>query len=146
MRKSRGGSDKLASKAWALMFELLMASTATRARALAARGITPNEARALWSLSADERRPIGALAQAWECDPSNATFIVGRLERAGLVDRRQNPSDRRVKLIGLTTRGRRVKEELMAEYRIPPPELLQLSALDLGALVRILRRIRTRES
>lgn len=126
------------------MFDVLTASTSTRAKSLAARGLTPNDARALWSLSTEERRPIGSLAQAWECDPSNATFIVGRLERAGLADRREDPADRRIKRVGLTPRGARIKEELMAEYRIPPPEIRQLSASDLKALVQVLARIQKR--
>jgi DNA-binding MarR family transcriptional regulator len=146
MAKPKAGAGELAAQAWALLFDALMASTATRAKSLAARGLTPNDARALWSLSTDERRPIGSLAKDWECDPSNATFIVGRLERAGLADRREDPGDRRVKLIGLTSRGARIKQQLMAEYRIPPPEILQLSASDLRALIEILSRIRKRGS
>jgi len=141
MANSKSGSGALAAEAWALLFELMMASTATRAKSLAARGLTPNDARALWTLSTDDRRPIGSLAQAWGCDPSNATFIVGRLEDAGLVDRRQDPADRRVKLVGLTPRGARIKEGLMAEYLIPPPQIQQLSVSDLRALVQILARI-----
>jgi DNA-binding MarR family transcriptional regulator len=139
---ARSRKAALASQAWALMFDILMASTDTRARSLAQRGLTPNDARALWSLSAEERRPIGSLAQAWECDPSNVTFIIDRLERAGLADRRENPNDRRVKLIGLTAKGARIKEELMAEYRIPPPELQRLGEADLRTLMDILGKIR----
>jgi len=124
------------------MFDVLMASTATRARSLAARGLTPNDARALWSLSVAERRPIGTLAEAWECDPSNVTFIIARLERAGLVDRRESATDRRVKLVGLTIEGARIKEELMAEYRIPPAEVLQLREADLHTLIEVFQKIR----
>ncbi len=127
------------------MFDVLMASTGTRARSLADRGLTPNDARALWSLSAAERRPIGTLAQAWACDPSNATFIIDRLERAGLAERSESTTDRRVKLVGLTARGARIKDELMAEYRVPPPELLQLGDTDLRALIEVFEKIR-RES
>ena len=93
-------------------------------------------------MSTEERRPIGTLAQAWECDPSNATFIIDRLERAGLADRRESPNDRRVKLVGLTAKGARIKEELMAEYRIPPPELQQLSEADLRTLIEVFGKIR----
>ena len=142
MSAPRSRKAALASQAWTLMFDMLMASTDTRARSLTQRGLTPNDARALWSLSAEERRPIGSLAQAWECDPSNATFIIDRLERAGLADRRENPDDRRVKLIGLTAKGARIKEELMAEYRIPPPELQQLGEADLRTLIEVFGKIR----
>lgn len=124
------------------MFDVLMASTATRGRSLVARGLTPNDARALWSLSLEERRPIGTLSEEWECDPSNATFIIDRLERAGLAERRESATDRRVKLVGLTAKGARIKEELMAEYRIPPAQVLQLGEADLLALIEIFKKIR----
>jgi DNA-binding MarR family transcriptional regulator len=132
----------LASQAWALMFDILMASSPARTRSLASRGLTPNDARALWSLSAEEGRPIGQLARDWECDASNATFIVGRLEDAGLVRRYDNPADRRVKLVELTTKGERMKTELMAEYRVPPPEILQLTETDLRTLIALLEKSR----
>src|SRR5256885_960127 len=103
----------LASQAWTLMFDILMASAPARTRSLASRGLTPNDARALWSLSAEEGRPIGKLARDWECDASNATFIVGRLEDAGLARRYNNPEDRRVKLVELTAKGARMKTDLM---------------------------------
>src|SRR5690242_18313955 len=76
--------------------------TAARSASLARRNLTPNDARALWSLQLDQGRPIGELAREWECDPSNATFIVDRLETAGLAARKPHPSDRRVKLVSLT--------------------------------------------
>jgi DNA-binding MarR family transcriptional regulator len=142
---SAAGSRKkaaLASQAWRLMFDVMMASAGTRERKLAERGLTANDARALWSLSTEGRQPIGQLAQRWECDPSNATFIVTRLQRAGLVDRTDSPEDRRLKLVGLTTKGRRVMTELMREYRIPPPELVSLDAADLQALVEIFAKVR----
>ena len=145
MNAPRSRKAVLASQAWTLMFDILIASTGTRARSLTERGLTPNDARALWSLSGGERRPIGTLAQAWECDPSNATFIIDRLERAGLAERRESPTDRRVKLIGLTAKGARIKEELMAEYRLPPPEIQQLTEADLRTLIEVFGKIR-RES
>lgn len=123
------------------MFDVLMTSTDTRARTLASRGLTPNDARALWTLSTEHGQPMNTLAQAWECDPSNVTFIIRRLEHAGLVQRRDSDADRRVKLIELTDKGRAIKEELMAEYRIPPPELLQLGQADLRALIEIFEKV-----
>jgi len=123
------------------MFDVLMASSGARGRSLAQRGLTPNDARALWSLEGKEGRPIGTLAQAWECDPSNATFIVDRLERSGLAERRASPTDRRMKLVGLTAKGAKTRDELLAEYRVPPPELLGLSEADLKSLIAVLGKI-----
>lgn len=138
-RKSRKAT--LAAQAWTRMFDILMASSASRSRSLAARGLTPNDARALWSLNAHEGRPIGQLAREWECDASNATFIVGRLEKSGLARRYDNPADRRIKLVELTSRGVRTKSELMEEYRTVPPQILQLNESDLRTLVGVLEKI-----
>ena len=141
MKPARSRKATLASQAWARMFDILMASAGTRARSLAARGLTPNDARALWSLSAKEGRAIGQLARDWECDASNATFIVGRLEKSGLARRYADPADRRSKLVELTPKGERIKGELMREYRMAPVEILQLNESDLRTLVRVLDKI-----
>ena len=54
------------------------------------------------------RCPCGKLAQKLKCEPSNVTGIVDRLEARGLVERRPDPADRRVKLAAATEEGRRV--------------------------------------
>jgi DNA-binding MarR family transcriptional regulator len=141
MSSAKSRKATLASQAWTLMFGVLMASAPARTRSLASRGLTPNDARALWSLSAEEGRPIGQLARDWECDASNATFIVGRLLDTGLVRRYDNPDDRRMKLVALTAKGARMKSELLAEYRLPPPQILQLDESDLRTLVGVLEKI-----
>jgi len=79
-----------------------------------------------------------SLAHEWECDASNATWIVDRLERFGLAERRSPPHDRRVTLVVLTARGLKTKTELMEEFLTPPAELLAASQGDLDALRRAL--------
>lgn len=133
--------DNLAGEAWRLMFGYLMQSGPDRARTLGARGLTPNDARALWHLDDGQGRPIGSLARDWNCDPSNATFIVDRLERAGLAERRPDPDDRRVKLVFLTEAGARTKAEVMAEHLRPPASLATLSKTELADLVALLRKL-----
>lgn len=131
----------LSREAWALMFGFLMGSGAQRSHSLAQRGLTPNEARALWALAEREGRPIGDLAREWECDPANATFIIGRLTRCGLVERRPSEADRRVKLVRLTPAGARVKQELMDEYLQPPDAFGALSERDLEGLINGLKKL-----
>lgn len=126
---------ELARKAWRLMFDLLTATSPSRSESLARRGLSPNDARALWSLDPAQGRPIGELARDWGCDPSNATFIVDRLERAGLAERQAAAHDRRVKLVLLTPEGARIRAEIDAEFHEPPPQILDLDAKDLRALV-----------
>jgi DNA-binding MarR family transcriptional regulator len=130
-----------ARRAWKLMFDYLVATSPDRTRGLARRGLTPNDARALWSLNESEPRPIGSLAREWDCDPSNATFIVDRLVRAGLAERRESAADRRVKLIGLTPTGESVKQDVIEEQLTPPPSLAELTQEDLETLVRVLEKL-----
>jgi DNA-binding MarR family transcriptional regulator len=142
MNNARGGKAALAKRAWQLMFDYLMYTRPARDRSLESRGLTPNDARALSSLNRDEGCPIGGLARAWGCDPSNATFIIRRLEQSGLAERRTSPGDRRVKLVALTARGEKVRNELLAEFHEPPRELLGLAPSDLEALAEILKQLR----
>jgi DNA-binding MarR family transcriptional regulator len=142
MEAPRRTKAEFARRAWQLMFDFLIFTTPVRERSLQQRGLTPNDSRALFSLDADEGRPIGTLAAQWGCDPSNATFIIDRLEKAGLAARKAAPTDRRVKLVVLTERGARTKAELLDEFHVPPPQLLDLSAAELEALATILEKLR----
>ena len=123
------------------MFDYLMKSAPERGRALAARGLTPNDSRALFGLDQAEGRSMRSLADTWACDPSNATFIVDRLEKLGLAERRNHPEDRRVKLVVLTAKGARTRAALLKEFYKPPAGLAALEVEDLKALDRIFARL-----
>lgn len=131
-----------ARRVWQLMFDFLIGTAPHRTDVLARFGLTPNDSRALGSLRQDEGRTMRSLAAEWQCDASNATWIVDRLEHAGLAVRRAEPNDRRVKLVVLTTRGARVKAKVMGAFYSPPPELLTLGSADLAALERILEQLK----
>jgi DNA-binding MarR family transcriptional regulator len=124
------------------MFDVLMRSAGDRLKSLARRGLTPNDSRALSTLDPKEGRTMRSLAEEWECDASNATWIVDRLEKSGLAERRDMPGDRRVKLVVLTPRGVKTKAELMKEFLTPPADLLDLDRTDLQTLQRILEKLR----
>jgi DNA-binding MarR family transcriptional regulator len=131
-----------ARRVWQLMFDFLMSTAPHRTEVLGEFGLTPNDSRALGSLRPDEGRTMRSLATEWRCDASNATWIVDRLERAGLAVRRAEPNDRRVKLVVLTAKGARVKREVMEAFYAAPPELLELDSADLATLERILEQLK----
>jgi DNA-binding MarR family transcriptional regulator len=131
----------LAGQVWSMMFDYLIRSAPHRTRSLAKRGLTPNDSRALFSLARDEGRTMRSLADAWQCDPSNATWIVDRLERLGLAERRARPEDRRVKLVVLTTKGQKTRAALLEEFHQPPPDLAALDREDLESLRDVLRKL-----
>jgi DNA-binding MarR family transcriptional regulator len=131
----------LATRVWSVMFDVLIRTAPSRTKSLSRRGLTPNDSRALFSLDRHEGRPMRSLADAWECDPSNATWIVDHLETLGLAERRTVAHDRRVKPVFLTAKGHRARVALMKEFHQPPPELAALDRDDLETLSRILAKV-----
>jgi DNA-binding MarR family transcriptional regulator len=77
---------------------------------------------------------MGSLAEEWKCDASTATWIVDRLEAKRLAERRPHPADRRVRLVGLTRSGARVKATQIERAYRPPKAFLKLDLADLLAL------------
>ncbi len=64
-----------------------------------------------------EQVTIGELAERLQIKHHSAVGLVDRLEEQGLVERKQNPEDRRQVLIGLTEKGTRVLESLASMHR-----------------------------
>jgi DNA-binding MarR family transcriptional regulator len=74
--------------------------------------LTPSQVIALRELS--EAITARELAARMSCEPSNATFVLDRLEQQGLVRREPHPTDRRAKRIVLTPAGQRRREDALA--------------------------------
>jgi DNA-binding MarR family transcriptional regulator len=73
-------------------------------------GIT---ARDYWVLrNLDEPIPMNSLATFMNYDPSHMTALADRLEGLGLIERQPHPTDRRIKNLALTAKGRRLKASL----------------------------------
>ncbi len=84
-------------------------------------GLTPAAARALHELDPDHPLPARDLAEQLRCDRSNVTALVDKLEQAGLVERRVDPTDRRQKTLVVTETGRRVRHrvhQVMSDSRL----------------------------
>ncbi|WP_217240534.1 MarR family winged helix-turn-helix transcriptional regulator [Streptomyces sp. AC555_RSS877] len=94
--------------------------------AAAGHALTGAQARLL-SLLSLEPLPMRKLAQKLKCEPSNVTGIVDRLESRGLVERRADPVDRRVKVAAATEEGRLVARELREGLRFAREPLAGLS-------------------
>jgi DNA-binding MarR family transcriptional regulator len=141
MARGPAAKTSLAGEVWTLMFDYLIRSGPQRTRSLAKRGLTPNDSRALFTLTDSEGQTMRGLAERWECDPSNATWIVDRLEKLGLAERQALPEDRRVKLVVLTAKGQKTRAALLDEFHTPPADLAALDSGDLDSLRRVLRKL-----
>ncbi|MEU1622189.1 MarR family transcriptional regulator [Streptomyces sp. NPDC005722] len=53
------------------------------------------------------------LAERMNCEPSNTTFVIDRLEKQGLVERRAHPTDRRAKQLVLTGEGSSLRDQVL---------------------------------
>jgi DNA-binding MarR family transcriptional regulator len=93
---------------------------------------------ALWERSP---RSVKDLSAALALDPGTLSPLLKRLEAAGLVTRRRDPSDERVLAVTLTQAGRRLRDEaeavppaIVARLGMDVPELENLH----GALTRLI--------
>ncbi|MEU6367096.1 MarR family transcriptional regulator [Streptomyces sp. NPDC046931] len=102
--------------------------------------LTGAQARLL-SLLSLEPLPMRRLAQKLKCEPSNVTGIVDRLEARGLVERRPDPADRRVKVAAATDEGRRLARSLRDSLDFAREPLAGLSHEEQLALRDLLRRM-----
>jgi MarR family transcriptional regulator, organic hydroperoxide resistance regulator len=68
------------------------------------------------------------------------------LEERGILERRADPKDRRVKLIALTSSGESFRERLVQKLSEPPPFITSLTLSDRRALRNLLRKASARNA
>lgn len=87
--------------------------------AAGAAGLTPQQHQALLAIRAGEggEMLVGTLAERLLLRPHSTTELVNRLERLGLVERRQLEDDRRKVCVAITAHGRDVLGSLSASHR-----------------------------
>jgi len=130
-----------ATEAWGLATELMFSERPPRVPAVASEfDLSPMALKLFYSLDPDSELPMSVLAENLFCDASNVTGIVDRLEARELIERRDSPRDRRVKLIALTDAGAVMRERIRQRLHEPPAQIAALSRADQRALRDILRR------
>lgn len=106
-----------------------------------AHGLSGAQARLL-ALVVTEPRPMSRLAVSLHCEPSNVTGLVDRLEKRGLVERRVDAQDRRVKLIAPTEAGAELSAKVWADLDFAAEPLHGLEQPERIALRDLLRKMR----
>lgn len=74
-------------------------------------GITASQAIALREMN--EPMTMTELAERMSCERSNASYVVDRMEEQGLVQREPHPTDRRAKVLALTTSGQGCRKNVL---------------------------------
>ena len=130
-----------AREAWKLATDLWFGERPPRMPALASQfDLSPMGIKTLYLLEPGVEVPMSRVAEQCGCDASNITGIVDRMESRGLIERRDSPRDRRVKLIALTDEGAEVKAQVLDRLYEPPAAIAALSIEDQRALRDIMRR------
>jgi DNA-binding MarR family transcriptional regulator len=116
-----------AQELWAGVIGVLAEWEQRMDRVASAAGLSPVSVWALVQLDPDEPITQKELATRLKCNPSTVVDPTDRLEEAGLVMRRPNPSDRRQNELVVTAKGAALRKRLIARLLEPPAAFARLS-------------------
>ncbi|MFF3210065.1 MarR family winged helix-turn-helix transcriptional regulator [Streptomyces sp. NPDC002886] len=100
-------------------------------------GLTASQATALREMSGP--MAMRELAERMSCEPSNATFVVDKLEKLLLIERHPHPTDRRAKQLVLTPEGAALRTRLLDLLSVDSP-VSGLAPEEQGLLKSLLER------
>jgi DNA-binding MarR family transcriptional regulator len=101
--------------------------------------VTPPQLRVLVMVASRGPLNLAAVARGLGVHPSNATRACDRLVASGLLDRREDPDDRRNLLLRLTPEGRRLVDGVMDRRRHAIADVLgRMPPLQRTALIPVL--------
>lgn len=116
-------------------------------RVLTAAGLTASQYELATLLAAEGPLPLKQVAARLGVAPGNVTCVVDNLVRSGLVEKRQDPGDRRITRAVLTPEGRARLEALAPCYAAARAALLAGLTIDeQEILTRLLRKLGTSAS
>lgn len=86
--------------------------------------------------------PVNIIGQKVDLTTGSITTAIDRLENKWLVVRKYHPMDRRIRIVDLTSKGRRLIEKGYAQYRLEMEKAVSnLSRAERGLLVDLLKRL-----
>ena len=138
------GKSDISSISW------LLADASRLIRKLADRRLgTIGVTRAQWQALANLRRmgPMtqAALAEVMEVETATIARLIDRLEAAGLIARKAEAQDRRVKLVTMTDKATAIMDEMgVIGQKLRDDMLVDLSPSELEALIGTLATIKSR--
>jgi DNA-binding MarR family transcriptional regulator len=128
-------------------FQVLQVHKAHRQLAEAALnklGVHTGQEMILLQLWIEEGIPQSQLAASMEVEPPTATKMLQRMERAGLIERRTDPTDARVSRVYLTERGRALEQPVLDVWKqLETQTVAGLSLTEQALLHRLLMQVLT---
>ena len=90
--------------------------------------------------------PVNIIGQMVELTTGSITTAIDRLESKWLVVRKHHPTDRRIRIVELTSKGRQLIEKAFAQHKIDMEKAVSnLSRAERGMLVDLLKRLGDRD-
>jgi DNA-binding MarR family transcriptional regulator len=130
-----------AREAWALLVGLCEEVRSRGSQVSHQHGLTGLQAELIRALAAESPLPQREVARRLCCDPSNVTGLADQLEARGLVKRRFDQPDRRLRPLVLTEEGRELWEAFASHLFEPPDAIAALSPEEQRHLRDLLRRV-----
>lgn len=90
--------------------------------------------------------PVSIIGHMVELTTGSITSAIDRLERKWLVLRKRHATDRRMRIVELTTKGRQLIEQAFTQHQIDMEKAVSnLSRAERGMLVDLLKRLGDRD-
>lgn len=139
--------DKAPSSIAFLLSQVGIHAASQFAERLAKIDLQPPLFRILNLVDAAEGRSQQAIGEAIQVPPSRMVALVDELERRGLVERRPNPEDRRIRALYLTRKGRQKLARGREIAHAHEESLTEgMGAADRERLLRLLQQIVDRQT
>ncbi|GAA1937658.1 MarR family winged helix-turn-helix transcriptional regulator [Nocardioides hwasunensis] len=120
------------------LHDLATTTTASAEHVLGTHGLSLTSGLALWWLDPEaDPLTMGEIATGMRCSAANVTYVLDRLDSAGLVRRSTASSDKRRRVVALTRQGVQVRSDMIATVLRDSP-LARLSASELRSLLHVL--------
>lgn len=136
-------ADDAGSEAWALVATLFLGDQSHDRfhDACAAIDVNPPALKMLLSMEPGVANPMRVFADKLRCDASWVTTLVDDLEKKGFVERRVQPTDRRVKAIVITKQGLAAQAKARKVLHKPPAAMTALSVAEQRQLRDIMQKL-----
>jgi len=90
--------------------------------------------------------PVNIIGRMVDLTTGSISSAIDRLESKWLVIRKHHPTDRRIRIVELTTKGRQLIEKAFAQHKVDMEKAVSnLSRAERGILVDLLKRLDDRE-
>ena len=143
---AHGGMDDVYSKPGHLIRRLQQIAVSVFAQECAGHDVTPVQYAALVAVRDNPGLDATRIAALVAFDRSTIGNVLERLEGKGLIERRANPDDRRVKILKISRRGARLLESCEpAVVRAQERMLDPLDEIERRAFITYMRRIIARQ-